>query len=101
MPVVQDWIQGSQSEVSCIGMCLGVKLALAAELLHTANLAVAVLLFQELHSELKKVQAELNKYGHVNKKALDQFSNFTDQQQDLKRRREEVEQSCTFMGLLH
>lgn len=49
---------------------------------------------QELHSELKKVQAELSKYGHVNKKALDQFSNFTEQQQDLKLRRDEVEKSC-------
>ncbi len=49
---------------------------------------------QELHSDLKKVQAELSKYTHVNKKALDQFTNFTEQMEELSRRREEVILSC-------
>jgi structural maintenance of chromosome 3 (chondroitin sulfate proteoglycan 6) len=49
---------------------------------------------QELHSELKKVQGELSKYSHVNKKALDQFSNFTEQQQSLKLRVDEMEEGC-------
>lgn len=51
---------------------------------------------QELHSELKKVQAELSKYTHVNKKALDQFANFTEQMDELGRRREEVNLSCAW-----
>jgi structural maintenance of chromosome 3 (chondroitin sulfate proteoglycan 6) len=48
---------------------------------------------QELHSALKKVQGELSKYSHVNKKALDQFVNFTEQRQELSRRVDEVQQS--------
>eukprot|EP00879_Flechtneria_rotunda_P012761 GHRR01013325.1.p1 GENE.GHRR01013325.1~~GHRR01013325.1.p1 ORF type:complete len:1111 (+),score=537.85 GHRR01013325.1:324-3656(+) len=48
---------------------------------------------RELHSALKKVQAELSKYGHVNKKALDQYVNFTEQREDLNRRRNEIQQS--------
>lgn len=53
-----------------------------------------VWLAQELHSELKKVQSELAKYTHVNKKALDQFANFTEQMDELGRRRDEVNLSC-------
>jgi structural maintenance of chromosome 3 (chondroitin sulfate proteoglycan 6) len=52
-----------------------------------------LLLPQELHSALKKVQGELAKYSHVNKKALDQFVNFTEQRQELSRRVDEVQQS--------
>ncbi|KAF6265896.1 RecF/RecN/SMC [Scenedesmus sp. NREL 46B-D3] len=48
---------------------------------------------KELHSALKKVQGELAKYSHVNKKALDQFANFTEQRQELTRRVDEVQQS--------
>ena len=48
---------------------------------------------QELHSALKKVQAELGQYSHVNKKALDQYVNFTEQREELDRRRQEVQQS--------
>lgn len=55
---------------------------------------VCLLFVQELHSELKKVQGELSKYSHVNKKALDQFSNFTEQQQSLKMRLDEAEEGC-------
>lgn len=48
---------------------------------------------QELHSALKKVQVELAKYSHVNKKALDQYVNFTEQREELNRRQQEVQQS--------
>lgn len=51
---------------------------------------------QELHSALKKVQAELSKYGHVNKKALDLYAHFTEQLDDLERRRQEDQLSCRF-----
>lgn len=48
---------------------------------------------QVLHSALKKVQAELSKYSRVNKKALDQFTNFTEQREELTRRVNEVRQA--------
>lgn len=54
------------------------------------------LCLQELHSALKKVQAELSKYGHVNKKALDLYAHFTEQLDDLERRRQEDQLSCEF-----
>jgi hypothetical protein len=50
-------------------------------------------LLQELHASLKKVQQQLSKYGHVNKKALDQFVNFTEQKEELARREAEISQS--------
>ncbi|WIA11815.1 hypothetical protein OEZ85_011905 [Tetradesmus obliquus] len=50
---------------------------------------------KELHAALRKVQGELGKYSSVNKKALDQFVNFTEQRQELSRRVEEVTQSET------
>jgi len=39
------------------------------------------------------VQQQLSKYGHVNKKALDQFVNFTEQKEELARREAEISQS--------
>jgi structural maintenance of chromosome 3 (chondroitin sulfate proteoglycan 6) len=54
---------------------------------------------QELRAALKKVQGELAKYSHVNKKALDQFVNFTEQRQELSRRVEEVQQSGGAVGM--
>lgn len=53
---------------------------------------------QELHSALKKVQSELSKYSRVNKKALDQFTNFTEQKEELTRRVNEVRQSGEMMS---
>lgn len=54
---------------------------------------------QELHAALRKVQGELGKYSSVNKKALDQFVNFTEQRQELSRRVEEVTQSGAAGGV--
>ncbi|KAF8071065.1 SMC3 [Scenedesmus sp. PABB004] len=48
---------------------------------------------KELHASLKRVQGELAGYGHVNKKALDQYANFTEQREELARRVTEVTQS--------
>lgn len=50
-------------------------------------------LIQELHKSLSKVQSELSKFSHVNKKALDQYVNFTEQREELSRRKTEVYQS--------
>lgn len=44
-----------------------------------------------LMKKLKKVNHGLQKYSHVNKKALDQFLSFTEQRESLTRRREELD----------
>lgn len=44
-----------------------------------------------LMKKLKKANQKLQKYAHVNKKALDQFLNFTEQRETLTRRREELD----------
>ncbi|CAN3359064.1 structural maintenance of chromosomes protein 3 [Diutina catenulata] len=45
----------------------------------------------DLVKELKRVNEELTKYSHINKKALEQFSTFTTQSEDLRARRQELE----------
>lgn len=42
-------------------------------------------------SELKKIGKELKKYDNVNRKALDQFSNFSEQRETLLKRKEELD----------
>jgi structural maintenance of chromosome 3 (chondroitin sulfate proteoglycan 6) len=44
-----------------------------------------------LMKQLKRTNENLKKYAHVNKKALDQFVNFTEQREALRKRREELE----------
>lgn len=48
-------------------------------------------LFQQLFKKLEKANNELKKYSHVNKKALDQFVNFSEQQEKLRSRKEELD----------
>lgn len=43
--------------------------------------------------KLHKVNEALKKYGHVNKKAFEQYNNFTAQRDDLRKRRGELESS--------
>ena len=45
---------------------------------------------KDLHRDPSRVQGELGAYAHVNRKALDQYANFTEQREELRRRREEV-----------
>ena len=40
--------------------------------------------------KLKDANEELKKYSHVNKKALDQFVNFSQQKETLIKRKEEI-----------
>lgn len=47
-------------------------------------------LFQ-LYKSLEKCNQELKKYENVNKKALDQFVNFSEQKEKLKKRKEELD----------
>ncbi|KAI1330420.1 putative chromosome segregation protein SudA [Xylariaceae sp. FL0255] len=46
-----------------------------------------------ISSRLKKVSEALKKYKHVNKKALEQYNSFTLQQEQLMKRREELDKS--------
>lgn len=48
---------------------------------------------KQLMAEIEKCNRELQKLGHVNKKALDQFANFNDQRDKLLERRKEVERA--------
>lgn len=49
--------------------------------------------FPALTKEMSRLHKELNKFEHVNKKAVDQFATFTDQLQDLEKKRAEVDES--------
>lgn len=44
-----------------------------------------------LFKELEKTNAQLKKFSHVNKKALDQFMSFSDQKEKFQKRLEELE----------
>eukprot|EP00899_Mesostigma_viride_P022420 jgi/Mesvir1/3362/Mv04256-RA.1 len=46
---------------------------------------------KELHALLHRCGSELKKYGHVNKKALDQYVNFTEQREELIKRQVELD----------
>lgn len=48
-----------------------------------------------LMKKLKKANQGLDRYSHVNKKALDQFINFTEQRETLTQRREELDSGAT------
>jgi len=47
----------------------------------------------QIASRLKKVNEALKKYKHVNKKAFEQYNSFTNQQDQLLKRRSELEES--------
>lgn len=50
---------------------------------------------KQLFKKLDQCNAELKKYSHVNKKALDQFVNFTEQKSKLISRKEELDRAHT------
>ena len=50
-------------------------------------------LFAQINSRLKKVNEALKKYKHVNKKAFEQYNSFTTQQDQLMKRRKELDDS--------
>lgn len=45
----------------------------------------------QLFKKLENCNQELKRYSHVNKKALDQFVNFSDQKEKLIKRKEELD----------
>ena len=56
-----------------------------------------------MHKVLHRCNDELQKFSHVNKKALDQYVNFTEQREELQKRQAELdagdevlESNCTY-----
>jgi len=49
---------------------------------------------KQLFKQLDKANQELKKYSHVNKKALDQFVNFSEQKDKLMKRKEELDRGA-------
>jgi structural maintenance of chromosome 3 (chondroitin sulfate proteoglycan 6) len=47
----------------------------------------------QLISKLHKINENLKKYSHVNKKAFEQYTNFTKQREQLDERKEELNSS--------
>ena len=52
---------------------------------------------KQLFKKLDQCNHELKKYSHVNKKALDQFVNFTEQKGKLIKRKEELDKAHTVL----
>ena len=48
---------------------------------------------KQLFRKLENCNSELKGYSHVNKKALDQFVNFSDQKEKLIKRKEELDRA--------
>ena len=46
---------------------------------------------KELHKMLHKCNEQLQQFSHVNKKALDQYVNFTEQREELQKRQAELD----------
>jgi len=59
---------------------------------HFVQSFVSVLWMQLFH-KLEECNSELKKYSHVNKKALDQFVNFSDQKEKLIKRKDELDRA--------
>lgn len=57
-------------------------------------LSVYILCFIQLVKQLRKVQEGLKKFAHVNKKAFEQYNNFTKQRDQLLKRREDLDKSA-------
>lgn len=46
---------------------------------------------KELHKMLHRCNEQLQQFSHVNKKALDQYINFTEQREELQKRQAELD----------
>lgn len=51
-------------------------------------------------TQLHKVKESLKKYSHVNKKAFEQYQNFTKQRDQLEKRKEELDGSASVCDVL-
>jgi len=54
----------------------------------------------QLFNKLDECNTELKKYSHVNKKALDQFVNFSDQKEKLIKRKDELDRADQVLSLI-
>jgi len=54
----------------------------------------------QLFNKLDECNTELKKYSHVNKKALDQFVNFSDQKEKLIKRKDELDRADQVLSLV-
>ena len=54
---------------------------------------------KQVMSKLKKCNEKLKKFGHVNKKAIDQFASFREQREQLVDRRAELDRGREAVGL--
>ncbi|CAM9202095.1 unnamed protein product, partial [Lampetra fluviatilis] len=55
---------------------------------------------KQLFKKLEQCNQELKKYGHVNKKALDQFVNFSEQKEKLMKRQEELDRESGYKSIM-
>ena len=62
-------------------------------LMEAGTVVVWVLCFLQLFKKLEQCNVELKHYSHVNKKALDQFVNFSDQKEKLIKRKDELDRA--------
>ena len=53
----------------------------------------SLMLFFQLFKQLETCNEELKKFSHVNKKALDQFVNFSEQKEKLMKRMDELDRA--------
>lgn len=60
-------------------------------LMHLVHLTLYKMSLLQLFKKLENCNQELKRYSHVNKKALDQFVNFSDQKEKLIKRKEELD----------
>ena len=61
----------------------------------------STVLCMQLFHKLEECNMELKKYSHVNKKALDQFVNFSDQKEKLIKRKDELDRADQVLQLFH
>lgn len=58
---------------------------------HSANYRHRRRNIKELHKMLHRCNEQLQQFSHVNKKALDQYVNFTEQREELQKRQAELD----------
>jgi len=54
----------------------------------------------QLFNKLEECNSELKQYSHVNKKALDQFVNFSDQKEKLIKRKDELDRADQVLSFI-
>lgn len=85
---------------TCFFLCIGLLI------FHIKNYRYKRKNVKELYKLLHKCNEQLQQFSHVNKKALDQYVNFTEQREELQRRQaeldagDEVHRTYTFSGIV-